>query len=312
MKKIDSKKVLRVNYIKLGKNSSFAKECLKNEYIKLGYNEIAHNLCISGKWEKVREDVILKYKCGSATATRHCNQIKKFYEDGDDVLWITFFGNKMWWCFSSNKITYNRDGTKTRKTINGWFDKDIKNNSLGEDRIRGDISALAFFQGTICNVSDKDYIINKINGELSVDIIKCEEDTKNLKQSVEKLILKLKPKDFELLVDLIFRQAGWQRVDYAGGNLPDIDLSLYSPITNERIAVQIRSRSGSAQFNNWRNIISSMDQFDKFFYIVHTPLDNLRNYRADEEEKIDLLLSERLSELVVYYGLVDWLIRKVS
>ena len=70
---------------------------------------------------------------------------------------------------------------------------------MSEDRIRGDISALQFFQGAICNVSDKDYIINKINGELSADIIKCEEDTKNLKHSVEKLILKLKPKDFELL-----------------------------------------------------------------------------------------------------------------
>ena len=312
MKKIDSKKVLRINYIKLGQNGSYTKECLEKGYIKLGYNEIDHNLCIGGEWEKVRGDIILKYKCGKAAATRHRNQIKKFYEDNDDVLWVTFFGNKMWWGFSSNKIKYNNDGTKTRKTINGWSDKDIKNNSLSEDRIRGDISALQFFQGAICNASDKDYIINKINGELSVDIIKCEENTKNLKQSVEKLIFKLKPKDFELLVDLIFRQAGWQRVDYAGGNLPDIDLALFSPITNEKIAVQIRSSSGLTQFNDWRNIISSMDQFDRFFYIVHTPLDNLKNYETDEEEKIDLLLSERLSELVVCYGLVDWLIRKVS
>jgi len=161
-------------------------------------------------------------------------------------------------------------------------------------------------------VPDKDYIINKINGKLSVDIIKCEEDTKNLKQSVEKLILNLQPKDFELLVDLIFRQAGWQRVDYAGGNLPDIDLALFSPITNEKIAVQIRSRSGLTQFNQWRTIISSMDQFDRFFYIVHTPLENLRNCLIDEEEKIDLIINERLSELVISYGLMDWLIRKVS
>ncbi|MBU4257271.1 hypothetical protein KKC04_02565 [Patescibacteria group bacterium] len=102
-------------------------------------------------------------------------------------------------------------------------------------------------------------------------------------------------------------------MDYAGGNLPDIDLALFSPITNENMAVQIRCRSGLTQFNDWRNIVSSMDQFDRFYYVVHTPLDNLRKYnRADEEEKIDLLLNERLSELVVCYGLVDWLIRKVS
>lgn len=312
MKKIDAKKVIRVNYIKLGQNGAYAKECIENGYIKLGYNEIDHDLCIGGRWEKVREDIISKYKCGNATATRHCNQIKKFYEDGDDVLWITFFGNKMWWCFSSNKITFKSDRTKTRKTINEWSDKDIKNKFLSEDRIRGDIRAKKFFQGTICNVSDKDYIINKINSELSVDVAKCEEDAKNLKQSVEKLILKLQPNDFELLVDLIFRQAGWQRVDYAGGNLPDIDLALFSPITNENMAVQIKCRSGLTQFNDWRNIVSSMDQFDRFYYIVHTPLDNLKKYKADEEEKIDLLLSERLSELVVCYGLVDWLIRKVS
>ncbi|MBU4257270.1 hypothetical protein KJ586_00745 [Patescibacteria group bacterium] len=62
MKKIDSKKVLRVNYIKLGQNGSYTKECLEKGYIKLDYNEIDHNLCINGKWEKVREDIILKYK----------------------------------------------------------------------------------------------------------------------------------------------------------------------------------------------------------------------------------------------------------
>lgn len=312
MKKIDSKKVVQVNYIKLGQNGSYTKECIENGYIKLGYNEIVHDLCIDGQWGKVRENIILNYKCGSATATKHRNQIKKFYEGGDDVLWITFFANKMWWCFSSNKIIYNSDGTKTRKTSMGWSDKDIKNKHLSEDRIRGDIRAKKFFQGTICDISDKDYIINKINGQLPADVTKCEEDANNLKQSVEKLILKLQPNDFELLVDLIFRQAGWQRVDYAGGNLPDIDLALFSPITNENMAVQIKCRSGSAQFNDWRNIVSKMDQFDRFYYVVHTPLDNLKKYRADEEEKIDLLLSERLSELVVCYGLVDWLIRKVS
>lgn len=312
MKKIDPKKVLQVNYIKLGKNGLYTKECLENGYIKLGYNEIDHSLCIDGKWEEAREYIILKYKCGNATATKHCNQIKKFYENGDNVLWITFFGNKMWWCFSSNKITFNSDRTKIRKTINEWSDKDIKNNFLSEDRIRGDIRAKKFFRGTICNVPDKEYIINKINGESSLDVIKCEEATKSLKQSVEKLISSLQPVDFELLVDLIFRQAGWQRVDYAGGNLPDIDLALYTPITNENVAVQIKASSDLRQFNDWRAIILTMDQFDRFYYVVHTPLDNLRNYRADEEENIDLLMSERLSELVISYGLVDWLIRKVS
>ena len=312
MKKIDIKKVLQVNYIKLGQNSSYAKECIEKGYIKLGYNEIDNSLCIGGEWEKVKNDIIAKYKCGNRVASSHCRQIKNFYEDGVDVLWITFFGNKMWWCFSENKINFNKDRTKIRKAINGWSDRDIKNNSLNEDRIRGDIRAVKFYMGTICNISDKEYIINKINGELSPDVIKCEEDTKNLKQSVEKLILKLQPTDFELLVDLIFRQAGWQRVDYAGGNLPDIDLALYAPITNENIAVQIKSRSGLTQFNDWKAIISDMNQFDRFYYVVHTPLDKLKKINGDEEDNIDLLMSERLSELVISYGLVDWLIRKIS
>lgn len=312
MKKINSKKVLQVNYIKLGQNDAYTKECTEKGYIKLDYHEIDHNLCVSGQWGKVKDDIIAKLHRTTSVASNDCRQIKQFYEDNINVLWITFFGNKMWWCFSENKINFNKDRTKIRKAISGWSDKDIKNKTLNVDRIRGDIRAKQFYQGTICNISDKEYIINKINGELSPDVIKCEEDTKNLKQSVEKLIFRLQPQDFEILIDLIFRQAGWQRVDYAGGNLPDIDLALYAPITNENIAVQIKCRSGLTQFNNWKNIISDMNQFDRFYYVVHTPLDKLKNFSKKEEDNIDLLMSERLSELVISYGLVDWLIRKVS
>jgi hypothetical protein len=53
------------------------------------------------------------------------------------------------------------------------------------------------------------------------------------------IIKELHPKDLEIFTDLVFRQSGWQRVGVSGGTEKDIDLDLISPVTGERIAVQI-------------------------------------------------------------------------
>src|SRR5205823_2994170 len=52
-------------------------------------------------------------------------QIKKFYEADEKVLWLTFYANKMWWCFSKPKIALLPDKSKTRPVIGKWHDTQI-------------------------------------------------------------------------------------------------------------------------------------------------------------------------------------------
>lgn len=55
----------------------------------------------------------------------------------------------------------------------------------------------------------------------------------------------LNPYDFELLVELVFAQSGWQRISSSGGTQKTIDLELYLPSTKDYAFVQVKIRNKS-------------------------------------------------------------------
>lgn len=64
-----------------------------------------------------------------------------------------------------------------------------------------------------------------------------------LKSKLTLLIQNLQWKDFETLIDLIFRQAGWQKVGQTGKTQKTLDLELLAPVTGETAIVQIKAQS---------------------------------------------------------------------
>ena len=60
-------------------------------------------------------------------------------------------------------------------------------------------------------------------------------------------------KDFETLVDLLFRQAGWRRLSVLGETMKYADLELEEPITMERYQVQIKSAADLGDFARYRD-----------------------------------------------------------
>jgi hypothetical protein len=98
-------------------------------------------------------------------ATSHTNQIKQFYEEGENTLWITFYVNKLWWCFSKPELTLLADKTKTRPVVGKWSDKDINGNVLLASNISGKLLKTQGFRGTICSVREEKYALAKINCE---------------------------------------------------------------------------------------------------------------------------------------------------
>src|SRR5947209_7669068 len=102
MKPIKADKAL---YIKLGGGGLWERDCIeRDQTLRLDYKEIPHELCQAGDWEQVREMALEKYRCNEGWATNHKNQIKYFYEPGPEVLWVTFFADHLWWCFSERRI----------------------------------------------------------------------------------------------------------------------------------------------------------------------------------------------------------------
>src|SRR5690554_4336 len=308
MKRIQANKVL---FIKLGQGGKFERECIEsNQTLRLGYREVDHKLCITGQWDKVHDYFITEENSKTFVATSHSNQIKQFYEEDEKTLWITFYANKLWWCFSKPEITLLSDKTKTRPVIGKWSDKDINGNTLLAGNISGKLLKTQGFRGTICSVPEEKYALAKINCEQMKEVVEVEQAMFNLKNKLTFLIQNLQWKDFETLVDLIFRQAGWQRVGDTGKTQKTLDLELFAPVTGERAIVQIKAQSDLQQFLSYQEQFATMNDYDKFFYVVHTAKNNLTTYENETETK--LYLVDKVAELTISAGLVEWVIKKTS
>jgi len=305
MEKITPKKIL---FVKLGMGGMFEADCLEKEQtIRLDYKGVDHTLCIQKKWDDVHNYFTHEEKSKPGVATSHTNQIRQFYEDDENTLWITFYANKLWWCFSKPEITLLDDKTKTRPVIGKWSDKDINGNILFEGNISGRLLRTKGYRGTICWVNEQKYALAKINGDQMKEVVEVEQAMYVLKEKVALLIQHLQWQDFEVLVDLIFRQAGWQRLGDIGKTKKTIDIELLSPVTGEKAVVQIKSESGLKQFQEYQNQFKGMHDYDVFFYVVHTADKKLTDYPNETDTK--LYLVDKIAELTISAGLVDWVIK---
>lgn len=305
--KINPRKVL---FIKLGRGGEFESDCIgKDQTLRLGYNEVNHNLCTSGNWEAVRE-YFLQEKKVEQVASSHSNQIKQFYEEDENTLWITFHANKLWWCFSKPQITLLPDKTKIRPVLGKWSDKDTKGKLLSSATISGKLLKTQGFRGTICSVLEEKYALSKINGEQMGEVVEVEIAMNNLNQKLSELIKHLQWKDFEILIDLIFRQAGWQRYSSTGKTQKTLDLDLYAPVTGENAVVQIKSQSDLKEFEYYQSEFIRMANHDKFFYVVHSPKNDLLTYQNYTDTKLWFI--DKITELTIASGLVEWVIKKAS
>jgi len=313
MNKISAEKVL---YIKLGRGGMFETDCIEHKStIKLGYNECNHDLCMQGKWNELKQSMREDSK-DPGSLTRHVDQIRKFYEEPSSTMWITFHNHHLWYCFAEEAIIYNNDGTKERKTINGWKDVDIDGSPLEILGLNGNLTQVQRFQGTICSIQEQKYLLRRINCEQSEEQKNIESNLMEIKLNLAKLIRKLNPKDFEIFVDLIFRNAGWSRLGQMGKTIKNVDLQLSSPVTNEKAVVQVKSRCNRAKFTEVMDTFHQLGQFyDRYFIVYHSPSKNVEEYLAIEstkekllEDNIQIIDAARLSEHAVNSGLIEWLV----
>ncbi len=308
MRKNNPKKIL---FIKLGEGGRYEKDCIeKDNTIRLEYSSVDHELCLKGQWDKVHRHFTDKLETKNFVASSHTNQIRQFYEEGEDTLWITFYANKLWWCFAKTDVKLLPDKSKIRSVLGEWHDKDINGKILSTDRISGKLLKTQGFRGTICSVPEREYALAKINGVQLPEVEAVEKSLTDLRGHVGSLIKNLQWKEFETLVDLIFRQAGWQRVGETGKTQKTLDLDLLSPVTGEKAIVQIKAESNLKEFKRYEEEFANLTDYTKFFYVVHTPKGDWKN--QENETDVNLWFVDKVAELVIYSGLVEWVIKKTS
>ena len=303
---------IKALFIKLGEGGRWESECLKAGTIRFGYREIPHEVCTAGDWPGVKS-LAVAFSRNKGVATFHATQIRHFYETDDKTLWVTFHSDRLWWCFSSPEVAVLDGNDKERRVIGKWNDSDIFGEPLLKGKLSGRLLAVQGFLGTICTVSELDYLLHKINGTVEPHVATAQAAYENLQASLVPIIKNLHQNDLEILTDLVFRQAGWQRVGVSGGTERDIDLDLISPVTGERIAVQVKSRASVAVWKTYREKYADMRGFSRFYFVTHSPDKNLRKEAATADDPSFVLWDvEHLASQAVRGGLTGWLLDKAS
>ena len=308
----------RALYIKLGEGNRWAKLAFDSDTLRFGFADISQEEALAAVEAKDFTSIKAVYEREHnvipGTATRYSNEMREIYTAGNDVLWITFSEGRMWWCFADAEVTPTlavnpkATGSRYRKTINRWSDKDMKGETLWTNMLRGSLTTTAGFRGTICRVREFDYLLRRLNGEETPATEAVRIARLKLIDVLTPLIRGLHWKDFELLVELVMTQGGWRRVSATGGTQHTTDLELELPLTGERALVQVKS---SLDQNTAERITAGLIEAAgnaRVFIVYHTRHGQV----SIEKNNVTLIGPEALAEHAVDLGLTTWIMRKVG
>jgi len=302
----------QVRYIKLGGGGRWEKECLDNGIIRIGFGTARRDrfqLCHSGRWDSVTDSFIAEGK-DKGTAKRFTKELRLFFEDNGTILWITFMNGRLCWGFVDGEPAKpHADAKGVWRTIKGgWRDSDVSGSVLQKDRLSGALTKLAAYRGTSCDVDVADYVVRRINDQKIKEVERALAASQEMRSSVLPLMRLLTPKDFELLVDLVFSTSGWRRVGVVGKTQDTYDIDLILPSTGERAFVQVKSKTTSKELGEYvMKLGDRADLYNRMFYVYHSGEPSIPN-----DQRVTLIGPEKLSEMVVDAGLAGWLIEKVS
>src|SRR5262249_38952482 len=179
----------------------------------------------------------------AGVATTDLNALKMIAASTAQDVWITFHKAKLWWARLEGPVEQD-SVSKFRRTKAPWSDRAKNGRLLVLNELPGKITQLQGFRGTACRVQHGDLLQRTLNGTRSPLATAISEQLSSLASHLTQAIQELHWKDFETLVDLVFRAAGWVRVSVLGQHAKAYDLELREPITGDRYVVQVKSRAG--------------------------------------------------------------------
>src|ERR1035437_6045226 len=163
-------------------------------------------------------------------AKRDLNALRVAVASTEEDVWITFYAGCLWWCRLAPGAIEEDATSKFRRTAGGWSDCDVHGSQLQIANILGILSQLQGFRGVICSVREANRLQSLLSAESSLAHQAVKRARAALTNEVRGALGELHWKDFETLVDLLFRQAGWRRLSMLGETMKFADLELEEPI----------------------------------------------------------------------------------
>jgi len=298
-----------VYYVKLGRNGVWEKSSLKKSLIRIGWTRQTLSDINSGRWNKIQRQ-IEKHAADKGSATRDRRALQMLCESTPDDLWVSFHANHLWWCKVGDPKIHQDKTSKYRK-VQGWNCNDLFGKPLLITQIPGSLAKLQRFQGTICKVKEAEDLKRLINRQHSSEYVAILHSREDLCRHVETGIRRLHWKDFETLVDLLFRQTGWRRVSLLGETMKFSDIELEEPITGDMYQVQVKSSATFREFKEYSDNFTG-GKYRKLFFVVHTPDQKLSDLAQTDSSQVEVLLPRKIAEMAVDLGLVNWLMNRIQ
>lgn len=310
------------NYIKLGHQEEYLKYCTKNSIIQIGFNldnDEAFGYFINQDWNSLRGF----YQAQQENNRRSGNligQLQRARSADSNFTWLTIENGHLYWATTSEGAEWERNNNGAILKVKNWNRNDIQEKPLSNDRLPGWLIATSQYRGTVCNAAregkngeDKrkaKTIQRLIQGRESLARSDLRTSEQKLKNIVKLSLKELTPKDFELLIELIFSRSGWRRVSVLGKTMKSIDLELELSTTGERAVVQIKSRQTTNEtFQTFCDEVVDQWQCDKFFWVQHSGF--IPDSSKEENSKIVIWNAEKISDQVIESGLTSWLGNKI-
>jgi Restriction endonuclease len=301
-------------YIKLGRGGSWEEDSISKSLMRIGWSKYSIEDINAGRWSEIEKQLQIEHAGKPQVATTDFNRLRDIALSTPDDIWITFHGAKMWWGKLAAGRVESDQISKFRRIEDKWSDKSLKGQLLVTAELPGKIAQLQGFRGTVCRVKESELLRRVLAGDRSPLALEISAHRECLAAAAKKAIEQLHWKDYETLVDLVFRDTGWIRVSILGQQVKGYDLELREPITQDKYLVQVKSRA------SLKDLMESVTQFfpdgaqsdyKKMFFVVHSPAKDLLD-SSEIPDCVDLIPPQQLADLVIEAGLSRWLEEKVA
>lgn len=299
-----------VRYIKNGAGGCWWPTAKRMGQVHGGWSNVPSDLIAACDLAQI-EQILRKYYGAKQGATQDFNQLKALLDSPSQHIWVTFQDGDMWWCTVHDGITANPEGSTSERghfwlnCATGWNNHSLDGKRhLAMSGLPGLVTATAGFKATVCEPRGSREIARIIANQEDEDAIAASAARHAYVAAVSKLVSRLGPKDFELLIDLILSRTGWARIARLGGAVEGIDIEAENIGVGEVAFVQVKSRATQQILNDYvERFTNRRDRYDRMIFAVHKPMGPLRR---PPDAPVQVWDGADIANRVVSLGLSDW------
>jgi hypothetical protein len=307
-----------VRYVKNGKNGQWWQQAKDSKRIYAAWNDVTADNIRCRDYLNIEQQVRAGFNAQGKKngATQDFNALRSLLDRPSQHVWITFEDGFLWWCTVKDDITINPCSDRQVAGSQFWLacDKPWSNLSFSDrflavSNLPGTVTMTRRYPGTVSTPTAWKECLRVIRGIADPDVLAAEKARREYQQSVSKLVARLHPKDFELLVDLILGRSGWARVASLGGATEGVDVEVENLALGEIAFVQVKSTATQKMLDDYfARFKNRRDHYDRMIFVVHTTPNELIR---PSDKSILIWTNPEISRLVVKLGLGEWVANRV-